>query len=147
MRGFRFGWNQFEFEVEFSDSNGLGGVCVGRPRPDQQQIWVDGSVSEALKKTAVLHEFLHCVSDLCLLRLSEEQVTRLSVCLPSYLSDAPFTEARAREAVGHVNRRQRLRLGRSVTGIVEALVSLACGAPEVVSWMFLKGPVPENPQM
>ena len=128
-----FKWRHFVFVVEFIQSP-LWLDRAGTSRSDVQVIRVDANVSPELQRTTLLHEFLHCVSDLNGLELSEHVVQKLGVFLPS--SVPVFSEAMVDETLAFLDRRLKLRLGDSRYCVVEALLGLSTTAPAVVAWIF-----------
>jgi len=125
---------QFEFVVEFSKSP-LWGRRVGMSRPDLQTIYIDAEASPAMQRTAFLHEFLHCVSDLLLLDMSEQCVGQLAVFMLPELG-LPWSDVALCDMLDRLQNRLKLDLDDNVrASLVEGMMGLVCYAPEVMRWL------------
>jgi hypothetical protein len=129
-----FKWIPFTFLIEFIDSQ-LWGDRVGSSRSDVQLIRIDAQASKELQRVALLHEFLHCVSDILGLHLTEAQVHILTPFLVHDL-EKNFTEHSVDESLIRLDKRLGLRLGRAKAAISESILSIGCSAPVVVAWIF-----------
>jgi hypothetical protein len=125
----------FEFKVEVCR---MWGSQVGLSKADTQEIRIAEDISDPLKRIAVLHELLHCLSYIFGLGLSESQITRLGGMLPTYVREygKPFSERILSECIGTVDTKFKLRLGSAKPVLVESLLSLAVKSPQTAAWIF-----------
>jgi hypothetical protein len=74
-----------EFKVTFDNGGVWSSDGMGRASLKSQTIHIDDTMPDDTKKTTLIHEVLHILSDMNHLGLTEEQVSSLSIGLYSVM--------------------------------------------------------------
>ena len=79
-----------EFQIIFDNGGVWNSDGMGRASLKSQTIHIDDTMTDDGKKSTLIHEILHILSDLNHLGLTEEQVSSLSVGLYSVMKSNNF---------------------------------------------------------